>query len=266
MVAAQPPGARLAPADEFAVRYYRWALDDIRREVRESFPLLRSIKSSLPMRAVAFLESFSDDDRLRAATALVKRFHPRAIELTGDSFGAAEREVDEGYRDAMRIARPEEEWYRQAMLNDSARLRIDRRRFLAAVKAELAPVLGAGEPFSSTREWRYDTSLGPWMLTTLVDVGGSVHQLMYTQTIVHSRASAGGAPAPRRPAARTAGAATRRPLKEGLSACAWLGIAGQTDWNRLVESDTPAAARSLARVCAHFLEALPALLAGLSPE
>jgi len=264
MVAAQPPGARLAPADEFAVRYYRWALDDIHREVREGFPLLRSIKSSLPMRAVAFLESFSDDDRLRAATALVKRFHPRAIELTGDSFGAAEREVDEGYRAAARIPRPEEEWYRQAMLNNPAELRIDRRRFLSAVKAELAPVLGAGEPFST--DWRYDTPLGPWTLTTLVDVGGSVHQLMYTQTIVHSRASAGGAPAPQRPAAGAAGAAAPRPLKEGLSACAWLGIAGQTDWNRLVESDTPAAARSLARVCAHFLEALPALLAGLSPE
>jgi len=30
-------------------------------------------------------------------------------------------------------------------------------------------------------------------------------------------------------------------LKEGISVCAWLGIAGQTDWNQLVESNTPAA-------------------------
>jgi hypothetical protein len=39
-------------ADEFAVRFYRWALDDARREVTDDFPLLRTVKSGLVMRAV----------------------------------------------------------------------------------------------------------------------------------------------------------------------------------------------------------------------
>ena len=122
-----------AAKDEFAVRYYRFALDDARREVRENFPLLRTVRCALPIRAVAYLESFTGDDRLAVATALVKRAHRRAVELTGDSWGAEEERIDQGYRRAVRVRRPEEEWHHQALLHDPAKLKLDRRRFLAAV-------------------------------------------------------------------------------------------------------------------------------------
>ncbi|MBI4735962.1 MAG: hypothetical protein HY766_07865 [candidate division NC10 bacterium] len=73
-------------ADEFAVRYYRWSLEDCRREIREDFPLLRTVKSSLAIRALAYLESFPGDDRLRVATGLVRRCHRKALEITGESW------------------------------------------------------------------------------------------------------------------------------------------------------------------------------------
>src|SRR5882672_4286390 len=95
-----------AAKDAFAVRYYRWALDAARREVEENFPLLRTVRSALPIRAVAYLESFTEDDRLRVATALVKRSHRRAVELTGDSWGAEEERIDQDYRNAVGIRRP----------------------------------------------------------------------------------------------------------------------------------------------------------------
>jgi hypothetical protein len=60
----------------------------------------------------------------------------------------------------VRRPHPVEAWHRDALLQDPARLRLDRRRFLAEVKAALAPVLGAGEPFSTKHEWRYGTPLG----------------------------------------------------------------------------------------------------------
>jgi hypothetical protein len=60
-------------------------------------------------------------------------------------------------------------------------------------------------------------------------------------------------------------AADPRPLHEGLSICGWLGLGGQTAWDQLTEADAPPAAPSLARICAHFLRAAPALVAGLSP-
>ena len=172
MGSARPPDDRRAPADEFGVRYYRWALDDARREVRGNFPLLRAVKSGLVMRAVAYFESLADDERLRAATALVKRSHRRAGELTGDPEGAEDEAIDRDYRSAARIARPEEESYRQTLLHEPDKLTIDRGRFLATVKAQLAPVLGAGAPFSTKHEWRYETTFGPWTLATLIDVRG----------------------------------------------------------------------------------------------
>ena len=113
------------------------------------------------------------------------------------------------------------------------------------MRSELAPILGPGAAFSTTHEGRFDTAIGPWSLATFVDVGGQHHQLAYTQTI---RAD------------------VARPLKEGISLNQWLGIGGQTIWNRLVEADTAQAAQSLARICAHFLAAVPALLADLAPS
>jgi len=97
------------------VRYYRWALDDARREVQEGFPLLRGVKSTLVIRALGFLESFAEVERPRVATSLVKRSHRRAVGLTADSWGPEEEQVNRDYQDAMRILRPEEEWYRQAL-------------------------------------------------------------------------------------------------------------------------------------------------------
>ena len=233
-------------ADEFAVRYYRWSLEDCRRETRENFPLLRTVKSSLAIRALAHLESFTGDDRLRVATALVRRCHRKALEITGESWSAHDEEIQQAYMRAARIPRPEEEWYRQALLHDPDKLTLNRGGFLAAVKEQLTPVLGSGEPFSTTHEWRYDTPIGPWTLVTFVDVGGTAHQLAYDQRI------------------RGVGP---RPLKEGISVCGWLGIGGgHTQWSQLTEADTQAAARDLARICAHFLRAAPDLVAGLSPS
>jgi hypothetical protein len=246
MGSARPPDDRRAPADEFAAPYSRWALGDARREVRENFPFLRAVKSGLVMRAVAYFESLAGDERLRAAIVLVKRSHRRGVELAGDSWGAEDEAIDHDYQRAARHARPEEESYRQTLLHEPDTLTIDRGRFLAAVRAQLAPVLGAGAPFSTTREWRYDTPLGPWTLVTLIEVGGRAHQLAYSHTLQTS---------------------VSRPLRQGVSLCGWLGIGGgHTTWNRLTRADTAEAARSLARVCAHFVQAAPALVDGVVPD
>ena len=235
-----------APAtDEFAVRYYRWALDDFRREIRENFPLLRTVKESLAIRLVGYMESLSVEERLELATALVKRNHRKALEITGDVWATAEEELVRTYRDVARIPRPEEAEWQRALLSGSDRFNVNRGRFLVAVKDELAPVLGSGgEPFSTKDEWRYRTPIGPWSIETYIDVGGRA-PLGYFHSI---RA---GEP---------------RPLREGVSLLGWLGIGGgHTLWSQLTEADTPSAAKSLSRICAHFVQAAPGLLAGLSP-
>jgi hypothetical protein len=185
------------------------------------------------MRAVAYFESWP----LTSDFALRPRWSSAPIGAGSSSWGAEDEAIDHDYQRAARHARPEEESYR---------LTIDRGRFLAAVKAQLAPVLGAGAPFSTTHEWRYDTPLGPWTLVTLIDVGGRAHQLAYSHDL-HASVS--------------------RPLRQGVSLCGWLGIGGgHTTWDRLTQADTAEAARSLARVCAHFVQAAPALVDGVAPD
>ena len=149
----------IAAADEFAVRFYRWALADARREVEQGLPLLRTVKWSLAIRAVAWLES-----------------------LAGDAWSADEERVERDYLAVARVERPEEAWYRQVLLHDPGRLRVARGRLLERVKAEVTPSLGAGSPFGSKTAWLFETPLGPWRLATFIDVGGHA-PLAYTQTI-----------------------------------------------------------------------------------
>jgi hypothetical protein len=219
--------AHQTAADEFAVRYYRWALEDFRREIDADFPLIGPIKGSLAIRAVAYLRSPGLGDRHRVATALVKRVHTRAVDLMGDAWGVSERALADDFPSIMRTPRREDEGYRRARGEDPASVKVSPAQLLAAVKRELTPVLGSeGEPFSTKYEWRYTTPVGPWTLVTLVDVGGSTHQLAYQHSLRASERSC---------------------LKEGVSVLSWLGIGGgHTQWNQLRGSDIESAAASLA--------------------
>ena len=89
------------------------------------------------------------------------------------------------------------------------------------------------------------TAVGPWSLRTSVDVGGRTRQLWYLHAL--------GAGTPRGPY-----------LHEHISFLMWLGV-GQTGWDCLLEEGTAEAVEMLAQVCGHFVQAVPELVAGLSP-
>jgi hypothetical protein len=230
----------------FAVRYYRWALHDMEREIDQGLPLLRSIQGSLAMRAVDLLESIDAGERRRVATVLVKRGHRKALEIAGDGWGEAETSIDTRIRDALRAPSPREAEYNDASLHNPSSIKVSRAALLSAVTRTLTPVLGTpGAAFSTKREWRFATSVGEWTLVTLVDTGGSTHQLAYMQTIQ---------------------ADDRRRLQEGISILSWTGIGGaNTQWNRLTAAGIDAAAGAAAAACERFLHAAPELLQGLTP-
>jgi hypothetical protein len=233
-------------ADEFAIRYYRWAIVDSQREADNDFPLIGAIRGTLAVRAVAFLRSLDIVERRRAAEALVKRVHRRAVELTGDTWSAADTAFDERYRASIRAPQMADTHAHPAVADGSPASSVNRRQLLVAVKEALAPVLGPGEPFSTKHEWRYATPFDRWTLVTLIDVGGSTHQLSYSQSIQ---------------------SAPHRYVKEGISVLSWLGLGGaQTQWNQLTGFDVDSAAGALSRVCSHFVNAAPGLLHGLTPD
>lgn len=83
--------------DEFAVRYYQWAMEDFRSEMREGFPLLRQIKGSTSLRLVTLMESLGQDEQILLSSGLVKRFHRRATELLNEPWTAKEDRLCQGY-------------------------------------------------------------------------------------------------------------------------------------------------------------------------
>src|SRR5436190_21526386 len=87
---------------EFAVRYYRWAVDDMKRELREGFPFLAAIKDSIPIRATRYLRSLPEQERVRAAMSLMKRNHKAALNEVGESWGPEDERQSEAYREAVR--------------------------------------------------------------------------------------------------------------------------------------------------------------------
>ena len=227
--------------NQFTVAFYRWALEDFRREIREGFPFLRRIKQRyLLFRQLPAIESLPPDDQQQLASALVKRFHAGAARSVGETISAEEWRVYDWYMSDIARIRPEEFRLDPQMLS-----KVNRKQFAALLKEELEPVLGDDvEPFGQN-VWRYWTPIRDLTILTYVDVGGQYHQLMYSQALTTR-----GTPY----------------TPTGTSILAWLGISSQTMWNLLTDSDTSETAKSLALLCSHFMHAVPSLLDGLVPN
>ena len=208
-------------------RLFRWALGDMEREIREGFPFLSAIRGSLAQTAFAYLSGLPGEQQQAAGRGLVKRFQPRAAALEGLPVTAEEARHAEIF--VGRVS--------GGSSRDSGP--IDRRRLLAALKQQLKPVMGSGGERFGGGEWRYRVEQGPWVVSTYLDTGGRRHQLAYDHRI-----------------------GTRAVPDLGLviSVLSWLGIAGQTSWDGLADPNVPETAELVARLCRHFLEALPEIL------
>ena len=130
------------------------------------------------------------------------------------------------------------------MLRGEISFKLNKKDFKNCINKELKIFLG--EPFSRRgNEWGYRTEVGDWMVETWIDIGGW-EQLRYNHTIraANSECASLG-------------------LLLATDFQKWLGM-GQTAWNFLTEEDTPMAAKTLALLCSHFMEAIPDLLSELS--
>ena len=238
--------------NQFTIRYYHWAQADFQREIASGFPLLRQIKDKyLLLRVLPTIESLPVEDQYHLASALVKRFHAKAVKLLNTEMTEKEKLLYQWYIDSTKRTGQEE----LELNKQIERFHTKRKRFATLIKQTLTPVLGNDvtplgdyEPYYVWQYWtpigNYTTPLGQLTLCTLFDVGGDWHQLCYDHSIVQKGY-----------AYLTQGAR--------ISIFSWLGIASQTMWNLLTDADTAEAAQTLALLCSHFLQAVPALLDGL---
>ena len=70
---------------QFAIRYHLWATSEWEREIAESFPRLRSFRAGSAWQVYQFMRQLDRSDQLILAQSLLRRFHPEAIQVLGES-------------------------------------------------------------------------------------------------------------------------------------------------------------------------------------
>lgn len=224
----------VAASRAFAVRYYRWALDDARREVEKDFPRIRGVKGKMAFRALTFLESLSQKQRHAAARALVRRFHSEGMAGSGESMTVEDDDWVSKWLAAARI---------ESLLEFQPRDRPSRSLFRKAVLQQLGPILSSEFQKHSSTTGVFRTQIGPWTLVTTVGFGA--RPFYFQHVWMGPRATLG-------------------PVTGSL--LARLGITGQTTWDLLGAGNEEEAAFALASDCTAYLQTLPELLRDLSAD
>jgi hypothetical protein len=221
---------------EFAIRYYRWALEQWRLEIDGGFPLLRAIRHSSCAEILEIMSTMSRSERLKMAEILTKWFHPDAVKALGQTLTPEEREMFEHWRHVRaRLYRESAEY---AACAKPRQKKIAPLR--AAIKELVAPVIGKEVEAYRGVLYQYELLIGRWTVVTRVDFTGRADDFVYDHVIRSS--------------------ADSRELCR-VSATSWFGICGgMTAWVGLSDEDIPNAAATLAVVCRRFLDAAPRLL------
>jgi len=235
-----------AAREIFAVRFYRWALQDFYREIQLGLPLIASIKGGTATRFIEIWETLSKDVRTVLPLAFVKYAHTRAVAITGEYLTPSESEVNESYRKLAREhSELEQEVWRRRLAGQGRVKKVDGRKFTRRVKQELRPVVGEHWQFSYSTDTKYLLDMDPWTVYTWAHTG---QPATYDQGVV-------------------AAGHEHVYLWERTCLFSWLGIPGQFFWDLMLDDDdADAAAISIGVLCGHFVAAVRGLLDGLSHD
>jgi hypothetical protein len=195
----------------FAVRFYRWALQDFALEVEQGFPLISSIKGRTSAMFIEIWNSLSTEEREILQVALVKRFHPKGCALTGELMTEREQRMVERYLSLTSQWLADDTWVQRPAKTLSG------SKCAAGIKRELKKVLGTphfwkGEP----NDPQYSTHIGPLVVLTHVRARqppGYFHRIIATGHVY---------------------------IREGTSIFGWLGIGARPAWDLIVDDDDAA--------------------------
>lgn len=233
---------------EFDIRFYRWAEEDLRREIYSGFRWVKKVKSNRPFHYLEFLMGLPPLERTDAALALLRTsiVHRKARTQLGLQLTEAEQKYVEQFNTRFYPVALLSE--REKVLqeeNSPEQFDIDRNSFEKMLETQISDALN--QPSVSSRACTFKQEMGGWFVETSVDVH-SIYQLRYGHTIV----------------ARNADDLCPVQLREGsVSLLGWLGIHPATNFDLLRHSDLQGTAEFMIEVIHHFLSALPPLLKGL---
>jgi hypothetical protein len=228
---------------EFAVRYYKWALDEFRQESVHGYPLIRKLRTQPSIAFIKLIEQLSIDEECALVAALVKRFHSQALEIVGGNISSYETKLLKKFSDSMLFSLPDEHDYTVGNSDERLPPKLKRKVFANLLKECLAPLFSSSFEKCGDGEWSYTNHFESIAIQTRIDVGGRFHQLGYSHNIVFSGYDL---------------------LVDHASILSWLGLSSQTHWQSLDEAKATETAHVLVEVCDCFLKAMPRLLEGLA--
>src|SRR5262245_58016569 len=231
--------------DEFALRFYQWARDDFRREIREGLQFIASIKGSAALRFIEIWNTLSTREQSILARALLKWAHQEAVEHLGDYRSAEEDELLQRY---LTLAREdcqiEREIWKRRFAGQGPVKKINRRRFASLTKEKLKPILGESFQIMGRNDVQFSRTIGSWTVNTRVIVGQPPYYHHRIVAVDHVFL-----------------------WEQPIDILSWLGIPMGLTWNLILDDDDAVgAAISMATVCAHFMRAVPKLLEGVSHD
>jgi len=241
---------------EFNVRYYRWALQDWRREIEQGFPLLKTFKGGPAWYALDMMSRMAIDQQHLFGRALAKRFHRHAVQVTQETVTLNEEEMCRQYCQRVDLS-PSELSLHQRELAGERNVYANVQLLRKLIKAEMQALRLERAEMAATL-WRYTTRINEWSVVTEIQTSGASAEVTYSHEIVLADE--------RQSTVLDGGQVVTQfiPLARFVSFNSWLGISSGTKWSGLVDSDLPQTANALSRMCAYFLEAVPKLVSGLT--
>ncbi len=233
---------------ERSIRFYRWALADAEREVRQQYPLLRSIQNVHVANYLRTVEGMKREKQLHLARALVNRSHSAARCLLGEALNTEEELLIDDYLFDTRLKQSAitQEFYDKGLLETPYR----RGRFAKLMIKKLEPILGLPEK-EEDQSWVFVTVIPGWFIGTKVELIKRTKVLRYWQSVMAKPDEYPGL--------------LESPSQNGTNILAWLGL-GRTEIPVLCEQDEEPATEALARVCLHYISGMTAVLSDLTAE
>jgi len=236
---------------EFAVRYYRWSLEQISNEVRNGLPTLRLFRGPLPDASLAAFERWKVWERKDVGRALVRRHHKDALGILGEQLTPLEEELanSQSQRESTLVKRylmggfasgnPRDPWHHTMSAKRPSEAR---RRLRKEVEGSVELVAGTDLYRFNPRRWRYRTPVGRWVVLTELYYFGRLYDLAYAHEIRFGKEAVS--------------------MCRFISALDWLGFssAPESGWLLSSPEEIPPVAACLADLCRQFLEAAPSLL------
>jgi hypothetical protein len=216
-----------AQRDQFGLKFYDWALADALAESLRGFPLLHLVGNSLGMRFLEYVHGRTLGTIEPLCRGLVKLFHPRAVQLSGDRLTQSEAK--------------EVEALRRGEVSSGHRAILKKSELRRALDDQLKQIFPGAEVYWMRGLCDVSVPIEGWSLRTTIDMGGGYSLFSYRQSLQISEALV---------------------LAEGISILNWCGIAGQTDWEFGENCDE--IAHEFRVVCEHFVSAAPMLLRGIA--